>query len=85
MTKANLKTIVKASDNGKRFLFLKIKTKGSSETEIVMVYPKDIASKMARIDKAYNENLELFSVDKKIRIVDAIVTSNFNILSYFAQ
>lgn len=87
MTKTELKTIVQASDNGNRFLFLKIETEGNSDAEIIINHPGAIASKMAYIDKAYDEGLELLSAkkaDKKIRIIDAIVTSSFNCLTWFA-
>lgn len=86
MTKSNLKTMVKASENGNRFLFLKIETEGNPAPEIIVNPPENIASKMAYIDKAYNEELELIRAKesgKRIRIVDAVVTSNFNALSWF--
>lgn len=88
MKKVNLKKIVEEGVScGKLFLVVKIETEGNPAPEIIINPSENIGAKMAYYDKAYNDDLELISAKasgKSIRITDAIMTSNFNVLNWFA-
>lgn len=87
MKKSNFQKIVEEGVfRGKQFLVVKIETEGNPGPEIIVNPSENINAKMAYYDKAYNDDMELISAKtsgKLIRIIDAIMTSNLNELSWF--
>lgn len=87
MTKEQFKRIVEEGVfRGKRYLAVKIETEGNPAPEIIINPSDNINAKMRYYDKAYNDDMELIAAKesgKLIRITDALMTSNFNDLSWF--
>ena len=87
MKKANFKKIIEEGVyRGKQFLAVKIETEDNPGAEIIINPSDNINAKMAYYNKAYNDDMELIAAKqsgKVIKITDAIMTSNFNDLSWF--
>ena len=87
MTKTELKKVVQdGTVRCKAFFVLKIETQGHAAPEIIINPSENVAAKLAYIDKAYNENLELIKAKeagKLIHITDAVMTSNLADLNWF--
>lgn len=87
MRKTELKTIVNEGlATGKRYLIVKIETEGSPAPELIINPLENIRAKMDYYSKVYNDDLELIrakETGKSIRIVDAMMTNNFNDLVWF--
>lgn len=87
MTKTELKKVVQdGTVRYKAFLVLKIETQGHAAPEIIINPSENVSAKLAYIDKAYNEKLELIKAKeagKRICIVDATMTSNLSDLNWF--
>ncbi len=73
-------------NRGSNFLIVKIETEGNPGAEIIINPAENFAAKMSYYKSAYNDDLELIRAKesgKLIRIVDAIMTNNFNDLNWF--
>ena len=88
MNKAKFKQIVaEGCDRGKSFMIVKIETEGSPGPETIVNGRENFAAKLSYYDKAYNDDMELIAAKnngKSVRIVDVLMTSNFNDLNWFA-
>lgn len=88
MNKQEFKKIVNEGINRKRnFMVVKIETVGNPGPEIIVNPAENFDHKIRYYDKAYNDNMELIKakeVGKTIKIIDALMTSNLNDLSWFA-
>jgi predicted Fe-Mo cluster-binding NifX family protein len=87
MRKAEFKKIVaEGVARARAFLIVKIETEGNPAPEIIINPAENITAKMAYYERAYNDDMELIAAKengKSIRIVDAIMTNNFNDLGWF--
>ena len=88
MNKAKFKQIVaEGRERGKLFMIVKIETEGNIAPEIIVNGHENFDAKLSYYDKAYNDDMELIAAKnngKSIRIVDALMTSNFSDLNWFA-
>lgn len=69
---------------GKNFMVVKVETEGNPAPEIIINSAENFDQKLRYYDKAYTDNMELIGTDKTIQIVDVLMTSNLNDLSWFA-
>ena len=88
MTKQKFNQIVNEGISRRRnFMVVKIETEGNPGPEIIINPAENFDQKIKYYDKAYNDNMELIKAKeagKTIRIIDALMTSNLNDLSWFA-
>lgn len=88
MNKQRFKEIIKEGISRKRnFMVVKIETEGNPGAEIIINPVENFDQKIKYYDKAYNDNMELITAKehgKTIKIIDALMTSNLNDLSWFA-
>lgn len=88
MNKRKFKEIINEGISRKRsFMVVKIETEGNPAPEIIINPADNFSQKMKYYDKAYNDNMELITAKeagKTIKIIDALMTSNLNDLSWFA-
>lgn len=88
MRKAEFNKIVEEGRaRSKKFMVVKIETEGNPGSEIIVNPSENFGAKLSYYDKAYNDDMELIaakSAGKIIRIVDVLMTSNFNDLNWFA-
>jgi hypothetical protein len=71
----------------RNFMAVKIETEGNPGYEIIINPSVNFKAKIRYYDKNYNDNMELIKAKeagKIIRIIDVIMTSNLNDLSWFA-
>ena len=87
MTKEKFKeTVLEGVRRRKGFMIVKIETEGNPAPEIIINSAENFAQKTDYYLKAYNDNMELIKAKesgKSIRIVDVLMTSNLNELSWF--
>lgn len=73
----------------KKFLVVKMETEGNPGVELIVNPSENFEQKLKYYDKAYNDNMELIGKPgtpgegKLIRIIDALMTSNLNDLTWF--
>ena len=88
MNKQKFKQVVEEGIARRRtFMVVKIYTEGNPAPEIIINPAENFDQKIKYYDKAYNDNMELIKAKeagKTIRIIDALMTSNLNDLSWFA-
>ena len=88
MNKQKFKRIIDEGISRKRsFLVVKIETEGNPGAEIIINPVENFDQKIKYYDKAYNDNMELIKAKeagKLIKIIDVLMTSNLNDLSWFA-
>lgn len=74
-------------DRNREFMVVKIETEGNPAPEIIINSSPNFKAKIKYYDKAYNDRMELIKakeVGKIVKIIDVLMTSNLNDLSWFA-
>ena len=88
MKKQDFETIAKIGiARNKQFMVVKIKTEGNPGPEIIINGSENFGQKLSYYLGAYNDDMELIKAKesgKIIKIVDVLMTSNLNDLSWFA-
>lgn len=74
-------------DRNREFMVVKIETEGNPAPEIIINSSPNFKAKIKYYDRNYNDHMELIrakEVGKIVKIVDVLMTSNLNDLSWFA-
>lgn len=88
MDKSVFNRIIKdGMERGKDFLAVKIETEGNPGPEVIINPAVNFNQKIKYYQKEYNDNMELIVAKEKgkiVKIVDVLMTSNLNDISWFA-
>lgn len=88
MTKQKFNDIVNDGlKRNKNFMIVKIETEENPAPEIIINSSENFNAKIGYYCGAYNDNMELIKAKesgKTIKIIDVLMTSNLNDLSWFA-
>lgn len=82
-----IKIVDEGIDRNKEFMVVKIETEGNPAPEIIINSSPNFKAKINYYGKAYDDHMELIKakeVGKVVKIIDVLMTSNLNDLSWFA-